>query len=194
MDRYFQMKCDLCDTQFNSLKMARSHYVSEHDVPYGYIKCCGIKLRANSVVLDHIQWHINPDKYKCRLCKKETNGRPNLLKHLKSHRILSQKQFYCNLCDKYFERGYIHKRHMERKHKEILSEPEPGDLEISDYIDASCDLCTEKTFATFNAVQMHYLDVHKVRDGYVKCCQKRFNRIRLIKEHIEWHTNPNIFR
>lgn len=82
---------------------------------------------------------------------------------------------------------------MERVHNEIdQNEEEPDDLEISDYIDASCDLCAEKTFTTFNAVLSHYTDVHN-NSGYVKCCQKKFNRLPLFKDHIEWHRNPNIF-
>ncbi|XP_055314291.1 zinc finger protein 665-like [Sitodiplosis mosellana] len=197
MDAHFNMKCDFCDVVFDGIKTARPHYLSQHDVQFGYIKCCNIKLRHNQIVMDHIQWHINPDTFKCRLCKKETNGRPNLLKHIKSHQILQQKQFYCNLCEKNFERGYIYKAHVERVHKEIdLIEPEPeeDDLEISDYVDASCDLCSEKTFTSFNAVQSHYLDVHGTKDGYVKCCQKKFHRLHLIRDHMEWHRNPNIFR
>lgn len=84
---------------------------------------------------------------------------------------------------------------MERMHKKIdLSEPEQNDFEISDYIDGSCDLCSEKTFTTFNAVQAHYLDVHNVKDGYVKCCSKKFHRLNHIRDHMEWHKDPNIFR
>lgn len=84
---------------------------------------------------------------------------------------------------------------MERKHKEIdLDEPEVDDLEISDYIDASCDRCAEREFSTFNAVVAHYSDVHNTKDGYVKCCSKKFHRLNLIRDHIEWHRNPNIFR
>lgn len=64
---------------------------------------------------------------------------------------------------------------MERVHKDMdVVEPAPQeDLEITDYIDASCDLCSEKTFTSFNAVQSHYLDVHATKDGYVKCCKSK---------------------
>lgn len=64
MDSHFNMKCDLCDTVFDSLKAAVPHYLSKHDNPYGYLKCCNIRLRYSREVLDHIQWHIDPDTFK----------------------------------------------------------------------------------------------------------------------------------
>lgn len=64
MDRNFNMNCDFCTRVFDSVKEARAHYLSEHDMQYGYVKCCNIKLRHNSIILDHIQWHIKPDTFK----------------------------------------------------------------------------------------------------------------------------------
>lgn len=63
---------------------------------------------------------------------------------------------------------------MERVHKDVNVVEQPtDDLEINDYIDASCDLCSEKTFISFNAVHSHYLEVHGTKDGYVKCCKSK---------------------
>lgn len=107
-----------------------------------------------------------------------------------------KKEFYCNLCDKYFPRHYLYKYHIERAHKNIeLPEAEKDDFLIdSDYIDASCDMCSEKAFTSLNAVKRHYLDAHNEKDGYIKCCKEKFKRIHLIRDHMEWHKNPNIFR
>lgn len=64
MDAHFNMKCDFCDTVFDGIKTARPHYLKQHNIRFGYIKCCNIKLRHNQIVLDHIQWHIDPDTFR----------------------------------------------------------------------------------------------------------------------------------
>lgn len=64
MDNHFNMNCDFGCMSFNSLKMASAHYTSEHNNKYGYVRCCDIKLRTNPHVMDHIQWHINPDTFR----------------------------------------------------------------------------------------------------------------------------------
>lgn len=67
MERHFNMKCDFCTMEFVSLRVARQHYLSEHNVQHGYIKCytcSNIKFRTNKILLDHIQWHIEPDTFK----------------------------------------------------------------------------------------------------------------------------------
>lgn len=59
----FDMKCDNCPVEFQSLAEAQSHYVSEHQVQRGYIKCCDLKLREETVIREHISFHSNPELY-----------------------------------------------------------------------------------------------------------------------------------
>lgn len=62
--QYFDTTCDLCSIDLKSLKRAIPHYKREHQIDEGYIKCCGLKLKRDKLVNDHIRWHINPDIFK----------------------------------------------------------------------------------------------------------------------------------
>lgn len=57
------MKCDNCDTVFESLAEAQSHYIVKHEITRGYIKCCDIKLREEQVLKEHIAYHLDPEAY-----------------------------------------------------------------------------------------------------------------------------------
>lgn len=61
---HFDLKCDFCDTIFNSLHDARDHYKAKHNEDKGYIKCCDIKLRIHSAIRDHVAFHLNPESFK----------------------------------------------------------------------------------------------------------------------------------
>lgn len=60
----FNMACDICETIFDSLTHAKSHYLNDHDEPKGYLKCCDIKLRSLREVEEHVDWHKNPGQHK----------------------------------------------------------------------------------------------------------------------------------
>lgn len=80
---------------------------------------------------------------------------------------------------------------------EIRAEEEKTkDFEIMlKYFDMSCDWddCHE-IFNTFEEAQMHYDNVHQNPNGYIKCCDIQFNEWRLVKDHINWHLNPEFFK
>lgn len=68
IDDFFKMECDLCDFHVTSLEHAKLHYIEEHNISDGYLKCnCGdIKFKTNNSLYDHIEYHLgnNPDRYK----------------------------------------------------------------------------------------------------------------------------------
>lgn len=55
---------DGCTTVFTSLSNARIHYLNDHCIPNGYIKCCDMKLKTQIDVKDHIAWHKDPASFK----------------------------------------------------------------------------------------------------------------------------------
>lgn len=61
---FFDMSCDLCSEICVSIEQARDHYLNEHNEPKGYIKCCKTKFFAVGRVKEHIEFHINPDRFK----------------------------------------------------------------------------------------------------------------------------------
>lgn len=51
-----------------------------------------------------------------------------------------------------------------------------------------CDLC-ETVFATFKDAKKHYKRTHNVT-GYIKCCNKKFIKVKTVDNHFQWHINP----
>lgn len=73
------MNCDNCDTVFESLGEAQSHYILKHEIARGYIKCCDIKLREDQVVKEHIAYHLDPDAYESVVVSDLKNSRFNFI-------------------------------------------------------------------------------------------------------------------
>lgn len=59
---YFDMKCDLCDFRFRSMKDASQHHRRQHK-QNGYLVCCGRKFRSLVKVKEHCEWHRDPTMF-----------------------------------------------------------------------------------------------------------------------------------
>lgn len=63
----FNMSCELCSAKdFKSFFDVKTHYMDAHQMPDGYVKCCNPKRKFIyiSQVIDHIDYHLNPDALK----------------------------------------------------------------------------------------------------------------------------------
>lgn len=87
---------------------------------------------------------------------------------------------------------YIHKKN--RKNKNLLIQTiEEEDIKIREFYNLNCQKCSIK-LSTITALKTHYNEEHKLKNGYVLCCNtKLFNRSNLLS-HMRWHTNPNEFQ
>lgn len=57
----FDMKCEKCDCIFKSLQEAQYHYMKEHQIPDGYLQCCGVKMKKNTDIEGHALYHLKPE-------------------------------------------------------------------------------------------------------------------------------------
>lgn len=55
-----------------------------------------------------------------------------------------------------------------------------------------CDECPTE-FQALNEAQVHYLNEHNNSRGYIKCCDMKLREEHMIKEHIAYHKNPDIY-
>lgn len=107
------LTCDFCKTTFESLRVARSHYMVQHGMRDGYIKCCKRRLKIRSHIINHIEWHKNPDAFKCQECNKVFASNDRLRRHAAFH---ESRKFKCEHCDKKFVRKHLLTAHMKRVH------------------------------------------------------------------------------
>lgn len=66
---------------------------------------------------------------------------------------------------------------------------------VRDYFKMTCELCPMLTtwFATFDEANQHYKNVHKLRKGYLMCCERKFKSRSLVVEHTQRHLVPEEF-
>lgn len=61
---YINMFCDICEHPFETLTEATLHYRREHNRKYVNVKCCRRQISIPGEIRDHIQYHLNPVKFK----------------------------------------------------------------------------------------------------------------------------------
>lgn len=64
LSKYFHMACDLCDVVLSSYRDTNQHYQTVHDLDKGYLVCCSKKFYRLQHMLQHCEWHRNPDSFK----------------------------------------------------------------------------------------------------------------------------------
>lgn len=68
MKAFVDQTCDICHIMLDTLSDARVHYFNEHEKPKGYFKCCKLKHLSESSLIDHLNWHLNPEIFRYVVC------------------------------------------------------------------------------------------------------------------------------
>lgn len=64
ISNYMDMFCEICDHPFGTLPEASSHYLGKHKQTFALLKCCQRRLKMPGEIRDHIQYHLDPDKFR----------------------------------------------------------------------------------------------------------------------------------
>lgn len=128
--KFFNMKCEICieTVKFETYANARKHYRRVHKMK-GYLKCCGRKFFRPSLIRDHIQYHNNPDEYRCGQCDRRFKTKEALKMHIECHVLRAVK---CQLCSSSFQNERRLKSHVHQTHTSKTGEKFP------------CDQCSKK--------------------------------------------------
>lgn len=163
----------------------------------GYIKCCKIKLRYPCKVLQHLQRHLEPLKYKCTECSKVYLNDHELAKHVDARhkgQPKKEKTLPCAICQKLFTTKQSLHYHM-RRHKNSEND-EFEDVQfvkfIAENFDMKCDHC-DTVFDGFYDARRHYRQHHNDK-GYLKCCNMKLRELCRVRDHIKSHLDPECFK
>lgn len=52
----------------------------------------------------------------------------------------------------------------------------------------------EKVFDSLFDARQHYLNVHNIPNGWIKCCNIKFKYNKTANDHIAWHIDPTVFQ
>lgn len=110
-----QLPCELCGHLSADFTELRTHFREVHNNNKGYVLCCKHKYSQRFHFVEHLQVHLNPQKFQCAECGKcSANGR-SLVAHMNSmHKPEAlERRFECEVCHKKFAKLPILKTHME---------------------------------------------------------------------------------
>lgn len=114
----FKIFCNLCQIDVDNFLSLRRHFKIEHN-RRGYARCCKRNFFTRSLLVDHIQVHLNPEFFKCPQCNKVFSDRSRLLCHKKLHEDDS-KLDKCDICGKLFADKGALKKHVQTHSSEKL--------------------------------------------------------------------------
>uniref|UniRef100_A0A1B0APQ5 Transcription factor grauzone n=1 Tax=Glossina palpalis gambiensis TaxID=67801 RepID=A0A1B0APQ5_9MUSC len=109
------LSCVVCNAEFATLALLRSHFRQEHPNHKCYVLCCQRKFFHRYQLVEHIRVHIKPDIFKCEVCGKCAPHSRGLRKHIRERHTKEgqERQYECNVCQKRFTKKPILKAHME---------------------------------------------------------------------------------
>lgn len=96
--KHFKLNCNICQETFKTFPILLKHFEKVHK-ERGYAICCEVKFSSRFKLVDHINYHLDPEYFKCKLCSKVATQRQGLINHMKTHK---EKQFSCDICRKQF--------------------------------------------------------------------------------------------
>ncbi|XP_063702483.1 uncharacterized protein LOC134832401 [Culicoides brevitarsis] len=209
ISQYFDLSCSMCSVPpFQKFFDFKAHMRTEHFQPNVIITCCNFKFDKRVALLEHITYHQNPEKFKCKECDKQFTAAKKLSNHVKTiHGPRDALKHECQVCGKRFLLSCTLKTHMEihlteeereartlycdlcgsgcmSKYK-LEKHMEQVHLNKNLYV---CDICA-KVYKTKSQYRYHYTTAHTeaAKQPKVQCdiCEKFFLNEQCLRMHIK---------
>ncbi|XP_023301783.2 zinc finger protein weckle isoform X1 [Lucilia cuprina] len=133
------IKCPECDNRYTSNAQLETHIRYKHKNEKPFIcEECGLSLRTNSNLRQHMLIHTDVAPFECEVCKKKFKNKTRLKTHMDIH---SPNKHVCNICGLQLNSKATLNRHF---------------LVHSDEMQHKCDYCG-KAFKRAKALKNHLL-------------------------------------
>ncbi|XP_021693802.1 transcription factor grauzone [Aedes aegypti] len=195
------LDCNTCSERYTTFRDLQKHSKEKHGRP-ATVTCCNRKLMNSYRFDDHIQYHMNPNRFQCSECSRKCPNREALSRHIRKVHTPGDKKIHeCHVCHKKFTSKHNLKKHV-TIHGESIGQTidesslpkEDMDHEkiIAENVALECDSCKEK-FTSYQALQTHSKSEHQ-KQAVVFCCGSKFYRKALLIQHIFLHVDPTRFQ
>lgn len=111
LNKNFNLKCDLCQEGQKTFNELRKHFSKIHNNKNPYALCCSKKFLRRAPLVEHVQWHCEPNNYTCKYCGKVMSCRRTLKLHERHVHEKSYTKYSCDICGKSFANGNVLKNH-----------------------------------------------------------------------------------
>ncbi|CAD7013651.1 unnamed protein product [Ceratitis capitata] len=179
----FKLTCSICHISLANFKELKAHFREAHQMR-GYVLCCGKKLPNRGLLIDHINYHENPDYFKCKLCGKSMTERRSLELHLQYAHGKRERTHRCTICSKGFFRASCLKQHyyihVSEEQKTVpcqqCDKTFPDDAELRKHMRLShlnayakiCDICGASIKGRY-AFERHQAEHSGIPRKLIKC-------------------------
>lgn len=100
---FYNTACKLCNVKrFPTLTSLFQHYKTDHPETEAFVTCCSTQLTKMPKIIWHFVKHLEPDAFKCKLCKYVVSRPKFLAIHMQNHLPGGEKPLQCDQCDKRF--------------------------------------------------------------------------------------------
>lgn len=118
--KFYNMTCELCSMApgtFETFADIKKHYRELHNQK-GYLMCCGRALTKRHRVVEHMQFHLNPQAFQCGICtvKRTFKSKVSLKEHSKLIHNVEGREYKCDECPSVFSNPHKLEGHIFRKH------------------------------------------------------------------------------
>lgn len=165
------MNCAICSVPFDTFPDATKHFKDFHNRS-AYVTCCQKRLFNINRIMDHMEYHQNPEAYRCKICEKVFLDSQTLRYHLDRHAPEDEKIFKCDACPKTFYSKSLLNAHL-RRHPN------------KDGTTFDCTQCDKKC-KTIGLLQSHIRFVHTDKCTRIcDICAKVFKSKQSLKMHTD---------
>lgn len=174
------LKCRDCGETRVSMEELSGHMRKTHSASHTFIVCCGRKRLLRQAALEHMEYHLNREAFKCSLCNESFMDNTTLKEH--TIRLHEQPRFHCQSCAKVFHSRSKLEQH-ERTHLPNAERP------------IKCKFC-EAGFVDTQSMRRHTERMHEVKERYTcDMCGKGFSSYGTFYEHYNMkHRNGDTCR
>ncbi|XP_034654607.1 transcription factor grauzone isoform X1 [Drosophila subobscura] len=198
---HMRLTCDICHQGHATFLLLCKHMLQVHHRK-GYAVCCHKKFYKRSALTDHIDRHLDPEKFKCTECDKTFADKQCLRNHeLLKHQPDDVKVFMCEQCPKRYTKQYLLEQHR-IIHKErtipcgICDRRFPNDSLLSTHVKMvhsnygiMCDICAQviRGRAAFKRHQLEHSG--GASEPKVQCdiCGSWHKNRHSLKKHVRRH-------
>nr|XP_029733254.1 transcription factor grauzone-like [Aedes albopictus] len=167
---HINLECDSCHKKCSTFLALQKHSTAEHK-RRAYVFCCGLKFNRKPRLIDHVLFHLDPNRFQCKVCHKNFRQTRSLQRHTdKKHTPEENKTFQCSVCSKIFARQTFLNAH-ERYHNPKWH----------------CEIC-DKRFVCESYLTQHHKLIHTKELSYVcHVCARTFHNYSTYRSHLETH-------